>query len=109
MFSTRENPKRQLGVTSVIRQKGDNQENKAQQIFRKTNISYPLIRTRTYVCVSGDKKCSFFGKFGMICFLETPVLIISLLPYYRWFDVCRVLAAPVQFIQQKALEPWPCG
>ena len=29
------------------------QENKARQIFRKTNISYPLIRTRT-----------FFGKFG---------------------------------------------
>ena len=25
------------------------QENKACQIFRKTNISYPLIRTRTYV------------------------------------------------------------
>ena len=25
------------------------QENKARQIFRKTNISYPLIRTRTCV------------------------------------------------------------
>ena len=31
------------------------QENKARQIFRKTNISYPL-------CVSGGKKCSFFRK-----------------------------------------------
>ena len=35
-----------------------------------------------YVCVSGGKKCSFFGKFGMLCFLETPVLRFSLSPYY---------------------------
>ena len=26
------------------------QENKARQIFRRTNIPYPLIRTRTGVC-----------------------------------------------------------
>ena len=39
------------------------QENKARQIFRKTIIFYPLIRT-----------CSFFGKFDVLCFLETPVL-----------------------------------
>ena len=51
------------------------QENKARQIFRKTNISN--------VCVSGGKKCSFFGKFGVLCFLETPVLRFALLPYYR--------------------------
>ena len=38
------------------------QENKARQIFRKTNISYPP-NTRTYMCVSGGKKSSFFGKF----------------------------------------------
>ena len=25
--------------------------------FPLTNISYPLIRTRTYMCVSGGKKC----------------------------------------------------
>ena len=30
--------------------------------------------THTYVCVSGGNKCSFFGKFGVLCFLETPVL-----------------------------------
>ena len=46
------------------------QENKARQNFRKTNISYPLI----HVCVSGGKKCLFFGNFGVLCFLETPVL-----------------------------------
>ena len=63
------------------------QENKAHQIFRKKNISYSLIRrrmyTQTYVCVSGSKKCLFFGKFGEFCFLETPVLRFALLPYYR--------------------------
>ena len=54
------------------------QENKARQIFRKTNISYPLIRTRT-----GGEKCLFFGKFHELCFLETPVLRFALSPYYR--------------------------
>ena len=33
-------------------------------------------------CVIGGKKCSFFGKFGVL-FLETPVLRFALLPYYR--------------------------
>ena len=41
------------------------------------------VRANTYVCVSGGKKCSFFGKFGVLCFLETPVLRFALLPYYR--------------------------
>ena len=35
------------------------------------------------MCVSGGKKCLFFGKFGLLCFLETPVLRFALLPYYR--------------------------
>ena len=37
----------------------------------------------TYICVWGGKKCSFFGIFGVLCFLETPVLRFALLPYYR--------------------------
>ena len=46
------------------------QKNKPCQIFGKTNISYYLIRTRTYqMC----KKCLFFGKFGMLCFLKDPL------------------------------------
>ena len=45
----------------------------------------------TYVvCVSGGKKCSFFGKFGVPCFHETPDLKFALLPYYR-----RVLEAVI--------------
>ena len=35
------------------------------------------------MCVSGGKKCSFFGKFGGLCFLETPVLRLAFLPYFR--------------------------
>ena len=35
------------------------QQNKARQIFRQTNISYPLIRTRTY---SGGKKNPFWDS-----------------------------------------------
>ena len=35
------------------------------------------LRQSTSVCVSGDK------KFGVLCFLETPVLRFAFLPYYR--------------------------
>ena len=41
------------------------------------------LRLSTSVCMSGDKKCSLFGKFGVLCFLETPVLRFAFLPYYR--------------------------
>ena len=51
------------------------QENKARQLFRKTNISSP--------CVSAGKKCSYFGKLGVLFFLETHVLRFALLSYYR--------------------------
>ena len=36
----------------------------------------------TYMCVSEGKTCSFFGKFGMLCFLETLILRFVLLSYY---------------------------
>ena len=47
------------------------QENKPRQTFR----------------VSGGKKYLFFRNFEALCFLETPVLRFSLLPYYRRFVV----------------------
>ena len=34
-------------------------------------------------CVSGGKKCLFFGKFGVLCFLVTAILRFVHLPYYR--------------------------
>ena len=50
-------------------------------VIRKTWRA--LFSWNTYVWVSMGKKCSFFGKFGVLCFLETPVLKFALLPYYR--------------------------
>ena len=51
----------------------------------------------TYMCISGGKKCSFFAKLGVLCFIETPILRFVLLPYYRqtvnlrliYENVCR--------------------
>ena len=41
----------------------------------------------TYVCLSGGKNRSFFGKFNVLCILVTSVLRFTLLPYYWWFRV----------------------
>ena len=50
--------------------------------FPKNEHFLPSDR-HTYVCVSGVEKRSFFGKFGVLCFLVTSVLRFALLPYYR--------------------------
>ena len=42
--------------------------------------------THKFVCVSGGKKCSSFGKFDVLCFLVTPVLRYALLPYCGRID-----------------------
>ena len=63
-------------------QNGLFQENKACQNFAKNEHFLPY-DMHMYVCISGGKKCSFFGKFGMLCFLETLVLRFVLLPYYQ--------------------------
>ena len=39
-----------------------------------------------YVYVSGGKKCSFFGKFRVLCFLETPVSRFAFLPYSQRYS-----------------------
>ena len=59
------------------------QEDKARQIFRKRNICYTLIPTWT--CGYLVKNCSFFGKFGVLCFLVTPGLRFAFLPYCCWY------------------------
>ena len=58
------------------------EENKTRQIFRKTNFSYPLIRTCT-CAYQGIRNVSFFGKFSVLSFLEILVLRFALLHYYR--------------------------
>ena len=67
--------------SSVIREKVESQIG----CFKETkHVKFSEKRTfLTYVCVSGGKKCSFFGKFDMLCFLETPVLRFALLSYYQ--------------------------
>ena len=52
------------------------QENKAAKFSEKRTFLTP--DTHTVVCVSGGKECSFFGKFGELGFLETPVLRFAL-------------------------------
>ena len=58
------------------------QENKAHQVFRKTNIFYPLIRLRT-CAYQGAINVRFSENLCVLCFLETPVLRFALLLYYR--------------------------
>ena len=77
--------------SSVIRQKSESQygyfkKTKHARFSEKRTSLAP--DTHTYICVSGDKKCSFFGKFDVLCFLETPVLRFALLPYYRQIRLC---------------------
>ena len=47
------------------------QENKARQIFRKTNISYPLIRTRT-CAYQGIRNVRFSENLVCFIFLKHP-------------------------------------
>ena len=47
------------------------QENKARQIFRKTNISYPLMRTRTFVH-QGVRNVYFSENLAWFIFLRHP-------------------------------------
>ena len=44
------------------------------------------------------KKCLFFGKFIVPCFLETPVLIFAFLLYYRRVMKHRTMVAQRQFV-----------
>ena len=52
-------------------------------MFQENKAKFSEKRTFTYECVSGDKKRSLSGKFGLLCFLETPVLRFAYFPYYR--------------------------
>ena len=56
------------------------QEKQSTPNFPK-NEHFWLPDTHTYVCVSGGKKCSFFGKYGVLCFLVTHVLRFALTIY----------------------------
>ena len=46
------------------------------------------------------KKCSFFGKFGVLCFLQTAVLRFAILPYYR--RVIRIGILRKKIVERKS-------
>ena len=84
---------------TIIRQKGESQngcfkKNKARQIFRKTNISYPLIRTHTW-------------ESGVLCFLVTPILRFALLPYYRRYDLSYLFTTYCTLQTKIQFSWWP--
>ena len=89
MNTVSETVQRHSKISSVIRQKGESQNGcfkKAKQAKISEKQTFLPPDTYTYVCVSGGKKCLFFGNFGVLCFLETPVLRFALLPYYWQFQ-----------------------
>ena len=63
-------------TSSVIRRKGKSQNGRLKKTkhakFSEKQTFLPP-DTHAYVCLSEGKKGSFFGKLGMLCFLETPV------------------------------------
>ena len=47
------------------------------------------------MCVLGGKKCSFLARFGMLCFLETPIFRFAILPYYWWYNKRNTINSPL--------------
>ena len=77
-------------ISSVIRQKGKSQDgsNKKTKQSKLHSRSLRSLHARSLhythvrVCIR-DKKCSFNGKFGLLCFLVTFVLRFALVPNHR--------------------------
>ena len=64
------------GIKSlVIRQKS-----KSHNGCLKKTKQVKFFETRTFL---PPDKCSFFGKFDLLCFVDTPILRFALLRYYR--------------------------
>ena len=52
----------------------------------KSNKGIQFVRNkRKWLCISGGKKSSFFGKFSMLCFLVRHALRFAFLLYYKRF------------------------
>ena len=89
VISNQIEPNDKIDKYKVIRQKRESQNSVSRKQstpnFPKNELFLPP-RTHTYVR-NGGKKCSFFGKFGVLCFCETPILRFALLPYYRGIGV----------------------
>ena len=77
----------------MIKQKCESQngcfKEKSTPNFWKNKHFLPR-QTHTYVCLSGGKKCSFFGKLCVLFFLETPVLRFNFLSLFRGNTVSEI-------------------
>ena len=80
------------------------QENKARHIFRKTNI--PCTWNAHVSAHIGVKKCYFFEKFGLLCFLVTTVLRFVHLPYYRHFGPVNFLFRLKKHLKRILVNKW---
>ena len=81
-----QNPSEIFGESISEKKTGFRPANQIQMNFSKIYMNQMHVLKqgqKRIVCVSGGKKCSLFGKFGVLCFLETPALRFALLPYYR--------------------------
>ena len=91
-----------MSHSSVIRKNGESQNGcfktrKHTKFSEKQTFVTPW---SAHVRVSGGKKCSFFGNFGVLSFRETPVLRFALFPYYRRIipNICRKISFSFRFI-----------
>ena len=66
-------PPRKRLISSGTRQKGESQNG--------------CFKNAKHAKISEKQTCLFFRNFGMLWFLETPVLKFALLPYYRQFEM----------------------
>ena len=98
--------RKKLQLSSVIRQKGKSKNG----CFKKTkHAEFPPKWTfltpwyaHVLLCIRGYQ---FFGKFGVLCFLETPVFRFALLRYYQrtncsyWKIFSKWIAVLSSFVQ----------
>ena len=92
-----------LGFFVGIKAKGRISKN--ERFKKKNHAKFSVKRTFLipwYAHVSGSKKCSFYGKFGVLCFLETPVFRFAFLPYYRRLNAFSV-GNLFRFIERKVV------
>ena len=85
-----------IHISSIMRQKGESQNDsykktKHTKFSEKTNISDALIRTHVCLFLTSYKDCSFFEKFGVLCFFVIAIwnslfcLITDDLPWRNFF------------------------
>ena len=69
-----------MGISGKSHLNGGNKKTNHIKFSKKLTLDLQM-----HVYVSGCKKCSFFGKLGVLCFLVTSFLRFALSLYYRQF------------------------